>query len=306
MKKITAIVLSICLILSMTLSCFATTYIENKEVGLKFIVPNDDWTGDASGEEIVLYHLYASNEGVNIFSIANDIAWDMSFIEESDMRGLGDELLSNEILAQQLSSENGVYVTITTDSVKSSYETYNNVTYYRYEKAYTARATGYYDTPFYETMFITARNGKFFFIKYQRDSMENHFRDVSAMLDTMSYDISEVKIKIDNERIYPDTSPMILNGRTLVPIRAVAEKMGYVVGWDEDKQIVSLTSYDQGNQLYLQIGVNQILRNEDLLDLDVAPFVLNGRTYLPLRAVAEAMDATVNWNEAENTVEIWK
>ena len=49
---------------------------------------------------------------------------------------------------------------VSTDSVLSSFECYNGIKYYRYEKAYTARAFGFKDTPFYMTILATIRMEK--------------------------------------------------------------------------------------------------------------------------------------------------
>ena len=118
---------------------------------------------------------------------------------------------------------------------------------------------------------------------------------------SLSYDLGKIKIVIDGARIYPDSDPIIIDGRTLVPIRAVAEKMGYSVGWDAENQIVSLVNPD--NMLHFQIDTNVALRNiETEIPLDVAPMIINNRTYLPLRAVTEAMDASVNWESNTKTV----
>ena len=98
---------------------------------------------------------------------------------------------------------------------------------------------------------------------------------------------------------------MLINDRTLVPIRAVAEKMGYTVSWNDEKQIVTLSSNDGFNILHFQIGNGTAFKNlSEEITLDVPPVILENRTYLPLRAVAEAMNAKVNWNEAEKAVEI--
>ena len=98
---------------------------------------------------------------------------------------------------------------------------------------------------------------------------------------------------------------MIVEERTLVPIRAVAEEMGYRVSWDGANQVVTMT--DGYTTLKFQIGNYTAYKNGyKEIPLDVPPIIFDDRTYLPLRAVAEAMNADVNWNGNTRTVEIWK
>ena len=309
MKKIICLIATISILLSTTVTSFAQ-WVENKNMGLGLNISNS-WENYSDNESMsFVYNEYADRiEQILIFEVDNILAYSSKGIDiysESDLREICDEEFSNTNLANNLSESNGgIYVSITTDSIITRYETYNNVKYYRYEKAYTAHAYGYKDQPFYKTIFVTARNGKLYFIEYGRSTDANNFKDVAAMLDSISFDSGEIKIKIDNERIYPDSTPMIVDDRTLVPIRAVAEKMGYRVSWDGVNQIVTMT--DGYTTLEFQIDNYTALKNGyKEIPLDVPPIIFDDRTYLPLRAVAEAMNADVNWNGNTRTVEIRK
>lgn len=307
MKKIITLLTTITILLSTTSTSFAK-WIENKNMGLTFNI-SDNWE-QIDGKMYFVYNKYADRiEEIEIYSIDSLLAYSSSGIDafsESDLRKLCDDMYSNDKLANFLSeSNNGVYITITTDSILTKYEYYNNVKYYRYEKAYTAHAYGYNAQPFYDTVLLTAKNGKLYFIEYGRSTDDNNFRDVAAMLDSFSFESGEIKIKIDNKRIYPDSAPMIVEERTLVPIRAVAEEMGYRVSWDGANQVVTMT--DGYTTLKFQIGNYTAYKNGyKEIPLDVPPIIFDDRTYLPLRAVAEAMNADVNWNGNTRTVEIWK
>lgn len=303
MKKFTSIILVLCLTLGMTVTSFAHT-VDNKDFGISFNL-SDDWINTYDQDSISFYHKTTNQEAICIETIDADWAWSMELADEEEIKKLCESMYSDSQLSSELTSQNNAFVTVRTDSAISSYEYYNNVQYFRYEKAYTASAIGYLDTPFYETVFVTAKNGKVYFISYQRNSDANHFTDIANMLNSLSFANGEIKIEIDRERIYPDSAPMLIEGRTLVPIRAIAEKMGYAVTWDGELQLVTLTASKGLPVLHFEIGSNIALKNlSEKIELDVPAIVVGGRTYLPLRAVAEAMEANVNWNDTERTVEI--
>ena len=104
-----------------------------------------------------------------------------------------------------------------------------------------------------------------------------------------------------------DSPPVIKNGRTLLPIRIVIEALNGSVGWDAatKKVTVSLGS----NTIELWIGksiakVNGINTPIDVTNSQVVPEIINGRTMLPLRFVAESLGCDVQWDGATNTVTI--
>ena len=104
---------------------------------------------------------------------------------------------------------------------------------------------------------------------------------------------------------FPDQAPIIANERTLLPIRAIAEHYGWSVGWNEETQCVTIGNESVkieisiGSSYMRVIPVNGL---KDGINLDVPALVLNGRTMLPVRAVAEAMGVTVDWNQEEQCV----
>ena len=104
-----------------------------------------------------------------------------------------------------------------------------------------------------------------------------------------------------------DSPPIIKNSRTLLPIRAVVESLGGTVDWSpSDKKVtVSLGT----NTIELWIGkstakVNGINKPIDSTNSKVVPEIINGRTMLPLRFVAENLGATVDWNQDTKTITI--
>ena len=111
-----------------------------------------------------------------------------------------------------------------------------------------------------------------------------------------------ISVRVNAKDIDFDQPPIIVDGRTLVPLRAIFEAMGATVDWDQDTQTV--VSELDGIKISLQIGSNVLYRNGEPVELDVPAQVVNNRTLVPARAIAEAYDAYVGWDGVLKTVEI--
>ncbi|MDD3766217.1 MAG: copper amine oxidase N-terminal domain-containing protein [Eubacteriales bacterium] len=90
------------------------------------------------------------------------------------------------------------------------------------------------------------------------------------------------------------TVPFIYEGRTMVPLRFVAEALGATVGWNEEDSSVSITSSNLIISLWL--GEQQAIVNGEIYDLDVAPFTKDSYTMVPLRFISENMGMYVYYN----------
>jgi len=130
---------------------------------------------------------------------------------------------------------------------------------------------------------------------------EQHKSDiiVSLQIDNPMMEINGVKTEIDVGR---GTKPVVINGRTLVPIRAIIEAFGGSVGWEESSQTVLLTLEDD----IIKLGINRTVAylNDTEETLDVAPIVIGQRTMLPIRFVAEGFNLGVAWENDTKTVSI--
>ncbi len=120
---------------------------------------------------------------------------------------------------------------------------------------------------------------------------------VSLQIDNPMMEVNGENAEIDLGR---GTKPMIIEGRTLVPIRAIIEAFGGTVGWDEGAQAVLLNL--EGNTIKLGIGSKTAYLNNKAETLDVAPAIYNERTMLPIRFVAEGFNLGVAWDDATRTV----
>lgn len=112
----------------------------------------------------------------------------------------------------------------------------------------------------------------------------------------------KIKVIIDGETLKSDCPPIIINGRTLVPMRAIFEKLGASVDWNESAQ--SVTAVKGEREISLAIGGDIMTVDGENKTLDVPPMLYGDRTLVPVRAVSEALNCNVEWVEAENTVVI--
>lgn len=122
---------------------------------------------------------------------------------------------------------------------------------------------------------------------------------VSLQIDNPIMEINGEETEIDAGR---GTVPIITDGRTLVPIRAIVEAFDGTAEWEEDTRSVLLHMEDDTIRLVIDSRV-AYLNNEAQL-LDTVPTVVNGRTMLPIRFVAEGFNLGVAWNNETRTVSV--
>ncbi len=120
----------------------------------------------------------------------------------------------------------------------------------------------------------------------------------------------DIKVYINNNRINYDTMPVNINNRVLVPVRATFDALGADIEWFGEIQTVIATS---GSTLIALKIDNPLLIVSDVqtqgiktIELDSPPVLLNSKTMIPLRAVAEIFDYQVNWSEANKSIFINK
>lgn len=107
---------------------------------------------------------------------------------------------------------------------------------------------------------------------------------------------------LNGSRVDLDAAPVIRDGRTMLPARFVIEALGGAVAWDADAQDVTV-SYN-GKTIVIHIGAEFAEVDGKAVALDSPAFLENGRTYLPLRFIAENLGADVAWDAESRTVTI--
>ncbi|MBN2222106.1 MAG: copper amine oxidase N-terminal domain-containing protein, partial [Vallitaleaceae bacterium] len=90
------------------------------------------------------------------------------------------------------------------------------------------------------------------------------------------------------------TSPVIRNGRTIVPIRAIVEALGGTIAWESTTKTITISA--QGNIVVMQIGSLSYSVNGSSYQMETAPVIINSRTMIPLRAATESLHCDLEWD----------
>jgi hypothetical protein len=109
-----------------------------------------------------------------------------------------------------------------------------------------------------------------------------------------------IRLMVNYAVLEPDVAPYINNGRTMIPLRAVAESLNVLVNWNDAEKRVELTS-TRGTVVRLWIGNTMAQVDSKTVQVDVPPAITDGRTFIPLRFVAEALGVTVSWDSFTRT-----
>ncbi|MCX7841752.1 MAG: phosphate ABC transporter substrate-binding protein PstS family protein [Clostridia bacterium] len=125
---------------------------------------------------------------------------------------------------------------------------------------------------------------------------------VMALSLITSVSAASITVKVDGKTIALDVAPVIESGRTLVPIRAIAEALGADVQWDDATKTATVTTVDK--EVSVTVNKSSASVNGEAKTLDVAAKIIGGRTMLPLRFVGEALGAKVDYIDATKTVTV--
>ncbi len=116
-----------------------------------------------------------------------------------------------------------------------------------------------------------------------------------------TYAEDPIKIIVNGKELQPDVPAMIIDGRTLVPVRFVAEALGVQVEWDGRTNTAMISS----NTTIIKLVIDgQAYKNGSQLPLDVPAQIINSRTMVPVRFISEAMGLDVQWDGANKTINI--
>lgn len=124
-----------------------------------------------------------------------------------------------------------------------------------------------------------------------------------VLASTASFKLNSNEYYIDNQKRTMDVTPVVENGRTLLPVRYIAEIIGITaenVLWNADQKIVSLIK----NRTFIQfqVGSNIMKVNTVSIPMEVAPTIINGRVVLPIRYLEQALGIKVGWDEKTKTI----
>lgn len=141
-----------------------------------------------------------------------------------------------------------------------------------------------------------------------------------------------IYVYLDNEPLHFDTEPVLQDGRTLVPMRAIFESFGYDVYYDDGEIVASNEAEDtvlfltvnepfmsvcsyaaidepltyDPNYAYTQEYADYLynLLMQGLIEIDVPPTIYNSRTLVPLRVISETLGCSVAWDGPSQSVYI--
>ena len=117
---------------------------------------------------------------------------------------------------------------------------------------------------------------------------------------------NRIRLYLDGTSIFDsvigadEAPPEIKDGRTMVPIRALAEKLGADVGWDAAMRQVTLVR--AGVTIVMTVDSKTAYVNGRAVEMDVAPYITNGRTLIPARYVGEFFGQKVEWDGEKRQV----
>lgn len=117
-------------------------------------------------------------------------------------------------------------------------------------------------------------------------------------------EVEGLLVRLNSNYLYSDVPPTIIDGRTLIPMRALLEGLGTTVEWDETT--ATATAYTRTKSYEIKVTENSktFYVNGEAREFDVPAMTINGRFMIPVRYISEAVGATVTWDEVANIVRI--
>jgi len=113
---------------------------------------------------------------------------------------------------------------------------------------------------------------------------------------------NNITVQLDGKMLNFDVQPQLIGGRTMVPLRMIFESMGATVDWNNDTQTV--IAFNEHYYVQATINDTNMKVNGENRILDIPPLLVDGRTLVPARFVAEAFGAEVEWDAKTSTVYI--
>jgi hypothetical protein len=124
----------------------------------------------------------------------------------------------------------------------------------------------------------------------------------SEVIDPASAVQQKANVTIDGvKQVFPQ-SAVVIGGSTLVPMRAIFEKLGATLKWDNNSQTATATKGDK--TISITIGKENAFVNGRSVQLAAKALLVNGNTMVPLRFVSEALGGSVTWDANTNTTHI--
>jgi Copper amine oxidase N-terminal domain. len=125
------------------------------------------------------------------------------------------------------------------------------------------------------------------------------FITFAVFLNCYAYADDSINVVLSGKKLEFDVAPTVINGRTVLPVRTIFEELGLGVEWDGNTR--TITGTKDGLVITLQIDNKEAKVNDKTVILDVPATIIDGRTVVPGRFVAEATGADVEWEGSTRT-----
>lgn len=119
-------------------------------------------------------------------------------------------------------------------------------------------------------------------------------------MSTVAFASGDVNVTVNSTPI--DMKGIIVEGRTMVPVRGVFEQLGYEVSWDDATKTATLSKGT--TKIEMTNGNDYFSVNGEAVKPDVPQQIVDGRFMLPLRAVGESINANVDWDSETKTASV--
>lgn len=127
-------------------------------------------------------------------------------------------------------------------------------------------------------------------------------RELSNALVIKKLRAKPIRVLLNSKELLFDSEPFIYGGRTLVPLRSIAEALGAEVSWEASTGSIVMNRYGK----LIKLQNNSVNANIDGLvsQMDVPVMIRDGRSFVPLRFITDAFGGTVGWNGSTQTVSL--
>lgn len=123
---------------------------------------------------------------------------------------------------------------------------------------------------------------------------------------TCAYGADQVTVVVDGKQVVSDPPAVITDsGSAMLPFRSIFNALGVAdesISWNSNSKSIEVHKGDR--YIFLLIGNPGALVNDSFITLNAAPYIENGRTFVPVRFVSEALGADVQWIKETKTVVI--
>ncbi len=130
---------------------------------------------------------------------------------------------------------------------------------------------------------------------------------MSALAVTVSADdYTKVNLLVEGQAVETDQPAVIVDSRTMVPVRVVAETLGSTVDWDAETKTVTFTQDIMTASMVvgdtkLTVAVDDVVSD---MAIDVPASIINSRTMVPIRFLSETFGYGVEWDAETKTVNV--